>query len=131
LAYRAGGPKGLALVTDAMASAGIPNGEYTFSGRRVRLENGSVCLSDGTLAGSTLTMDQAVPNVVRFLGITLEDTMRMISETPARVLGLSAKGRIVLGADAVHANLSTEVVVEETTLAGETMCRRGDEGHGR
>lgn len=130
MAYRAKGPKGLALVTDAMA-AGIPNGEYTFSGRRVRLENGSVCLSDGTLAGSTLTMDQAVPNVVRFLGITLEDTMRMISETPARVLRLSAKGRILLGADADHVILSTEGVVEETTLAGETMYRRGDESHGR
>jgi hypothetical protein len=52
-------------------------------------ENGSVCLSDGTLAGSTLTMDQAVRNAVRSLGISLEDGVRMASETPAEILGLS------------------------------------------
>lgn len=64
----------------------MARGEY---GRRVRLENGSICLSDGTLAGSALTMDQAVRNAVRSPGISLEDGVRMASETPVEILGLS------------------------------------------
>ncbi len=130
LAYRAKGPEGLALVTDAMAAAGMPDDEYKLSGRRVRLENGSVRLPDGTLAGSALTMDQAARNAVRFLGISLEDTVRMVSETPAKILGLSAKGRIAQGADADLVILGTEGVVEETIVAGEPVYRRGEESHG-
>jgi len=52
------GPEGLALVTDAMEATLMAEGEYEFSGRRVRLKNGSVRLPDGTLAGCALTMDQ-------------------------------------------------------------------------
>ena len=52
--------KGLALVTDAMEAAGMDDGEYELSGRTVRLEGGYVRLPDGTLAGSSLTMDGAV-----------------------------------------------------------------------
>ena len=97
LAYREKGPGGLALVTDAMEAAGMDEGEYELSGRRVRLENDAVRLPDGTLAGSALTMDQAVRNAVEFLGIPLEDAVRMASETPARILGLSEKGRVAPG----------------------------------
>jgi len=64
----------------------MAQGEY---GGRVRRENGSVCFSDGTLAGSALTMDQAVRNVVRSPGASLEDGVRMASETLAEILGLS------------------------------------------
>jgi N-acetylglucosamine-6-phosphate deacetylase len=121
LAYREKGPRGLALVTDAMEAAGMAEGEYELSGRKVRLENGSVRLPDGTLAGSVLTMDQAVRNAVRFLGIPLEDGVRMASETPAEVLGLSEKGRIAPGADANLVIHSTEGMVKETIVAGETV----------
>ncbi len=121
LAYREKGPRGLALVTDAMKAAGMAEGEYELSGRRVRLKNGSVRLPDGTLAGSALTMDQAVRNAVRFLGIQLEDGVRMASETPAEVLGLSEKGRIAPGADADLVILSTEGMVKETLVAGEIV----------
>ena len=121
LAFREKGPRGLALVTDATEAAGIAESEYELSGRRVRLENGSARLSDGTLAGSALTMDQAVRNAVRFLGILLEDSVRMASETPAEILGLSEKGRIAPGADADLVILSTEGMVKETLVAGETV----------
>ena len=123
LAYREKGPRGLALVTDAMEAAGMAEGEYVLSGRRVRLENGSVRLLDGPLAGSVLTMDQAVRNVIRFLGIPLEDSVRMASETPAEILGLSEKGRIAPGADADLVILSTEGMVKETIVAGETVYK--------
>jgi N-acetylglucosamine-6-phosphate deacetylase len=125
LAYREKGPEGLALVTDAMEAAGMAEGEYELSGRRVRLEDGSVRLPDGTLAGSALTMDRAVRNAVRFLGVPLEDAARMASETPAEILGLAEKGRIALGADADLVILSPEGTVEETIVAGETVYHRG------
>jgi N-acetylglucosamine-6-phosphate deacetylase len=121
LAYREKGPSGLALITDAMEAAGMNDGEYELSGRRVRLENGSVRLPNGTLAGSALTMDQAVRNAVRFLGIPLEDGVRMASATPAAILGLSEKGTIAPGADADLVILSEEGKVKETLVAGETV----------
>ncbi|MBA2533753.1 MAG: N-acetylglucosamine-6-phosphate deacetylase [Rubrobacter sp.] len=86
LAYQQKGPEDLALVTDAMEAAGMAEDEYEFSGRRVPLENGSVRLPDGTLVGSASTMDQAVCNSVKFMGIPLEDAVRMASETPAEIL---------------------------------------------
>jgi N-acetylglucosamine-6-phosphate deacetylase len=121
LAYREKGPSGLALVTDAMEAAGMAEGEYELSGRKVRLENGAVRLPDGTLAGSALTMDQAVRNAMRFLDIPLKDAVRMASETPAEILGLSEKGRVAPRADADLVILSTEGMVEETIVAGKSV----------
>jgi N-acetylglucosamine-6-phosphate deacetylase len=129
LAYREKGSKGLALVTDAMEAAGMPDGEYELSGRTVRLENGSVCLPDGTLAGSALTLDRAVRNAVRFLGIHLEEAVRMSSETPAKILGLQTRGRITSGADADLVTLSAEGVVEETIVGGQTVYTRSEKDH--
>ena len=68
-----------------------------------------------------LTMDQAVRNVIRFLGIPLEDSVRMASETPAEILSLSEKARIAPGADAALVILSTQGMVKETIVAGETV----------
>ena len=76
LAMAAKGPQGVALVTDAVATAGAPPapGVVTTPPR----------LPDGTLAGSTLTMDRAVSNVVTLSGVTLPDAVRSASSTPAR-----------------------------------------------
>jgi N-acetylglucosamine-6-phosphate deacetylase len=128
-AYRKKGPDGLALVTDAMEAAGMAEGEYELSGRRVRLENGSVRLPDGTLAGSALTMDRAVRKAVRLLGISLENAVRMVSETPAEILGLPEKGRVAPVADADLVVLSPEGVVEETIVASKTVYHRGEGNH--
>ena len=123
LAYKEKGVEGLALVTDAMEAAGMDNGEYELSGRKVRLENGVVRLPDETLAGSALTLDAAVRNAVKFLDVPLQKAVRMASETPAEILGLSEKGRIRPGADADLVVLDREGFVEETILAGETVYR--------
>ena len=129
LAYREKGIEGLALVTDAMEAAGMADGEYELSGRTVRLEGGFVRLPDGTLAGSSLTMDGAVRNAVKFLGIPLQEAVRMASETPAEILGLPEKGRIAPGADADLVVLDKGGFVEETIVGGETMYRREGEEH--
>ena len=66
-------------------------------------------------------MDQAVRNGVKFMGIPVEDAVRMASETPAEILGMFEKGRITPGADADLVVPSTEGMVEETIVAGETV----------
>lgn len=129
LAYREKGIEGLALVTDAMEAAGMDDGEYELSGRTVRLENGSVCLPDGTLAGSSLTMDGAVRNAVKFLGIPLQKAVRMASETPAEILSLSEKGRLEPGADADLVVLDWKGFVQETIVAGETVYGKSQENY--
>jgi N-acetylglucosamine-6-phosphate deacetylase len=128
VAYRAKGTRGLALVTDAMEAAGMPPGEYELSGRLVRLQDGAVRLPDGTLAGSALTMDQAVRNAADFLSVSLEEAVRMATQTPADILGFAEKGRISAGADADLTLLGTDGAVQETIVAGETVYQRQEVG---
>src|SRR5829696_9217321 len=129
LAYRAKGSEGLILVTDAMEAAGMPQGDYELGGRKVRLEDSAVRLPDGTLAGSTLTMDEAVRNTVRFLGVSLAQAVRMAAETPAAALNLDGKGKIAVGCDADLVLLDEEGTVLETIVSGERVYEREMSGH--
>jgi len=93
---RAKGPERTILVTDAIAAAGCTPGQYAIGGVVCELgADGRVSLP-GTpyLAGSALTMDQAIGNTVRFVGVTLEDAIEMASTTPARWLGDTAAGTV-------------------------------------
>lgn len=130
LAYRQKGPEGLTLVTDAMEAAGMPPGEYKLGGRKVRSEGGEVRLPDGTLAGSTLTMDRAVSNAVDLLSIPMRDAVRMATQTPADILGIRGKGKIVPGADADLVLLAPSGAVYETIVGGETVYVVGREDGG-
>ncbi|MBV9169089.1 MAG: N-acetylglucosamine-6-phosphate deacetylase, partial [Chloroflexi bacterium] len=100
LAVGARGARGVALVSDAMHAAGLPDGDYEFVGRPVKVRDGAVRLIDGTLAGSVLTLDRAVRNMVELCGVGWSDAIRMASETPARIVGASRKGALRAGADA-------------------------------
>jgi N-acetylglucosamine-6-phosphate deacetylase len=90
---------GLYGVTDAVAAAGMPDGEYALGRHRVVKHADAVRLADGTLAGSVLTMDQALRNFLA-LGLDLEDAARRLSSLPAAYLGEQDCGRIVPGARA-------------------------------
>ncbi len=118
LAYRAKGAAGLALVTDAMAAMGMPPGRYTLGDAEVIVDETGARLADGRLAGSILTMDQAVRNVMAFAGCSLAEAVTMASTTPARVLGLSQKGRIAPGCDADLVVLDETLRVTHTFVAG-------------
>jgi N-acetylglucosamine-6-phosphate deacetylase len=124
VAYASKRAGGLILVTDAMQAAGMPDGTYTLSGRRVSVEHGAARLDDGTLAGATATMDQVVRRAGEFLGIGLEETIEMATRTPSRALGLDRIGQIAAGAEADLVVLGPGAVVEETLVAGETVYRR-------
>jgi N-acetylglucosamine-6-phosphate deacetylase len=125
LAHRAKGPEGLILVTDAMQAAGMSPGDHELGGRKVHLEDGAVRLPDGTLAGSALTMDEAVRNAVEFLSVSLAQAVCMATETPAAALDLDDKGKITAGSDADLVLLDAEGTVLETIVAGETVYERG------
>src|SRR5437870_2077473 len=87
---------GLFCVTDSTAAAGMPDGEYRLGSHRVTKCMGGVRLPDGTLAGSTLTMDQALRNLVT-LGLSLREASLRVSTHAADYLGLEARGSIAEG----------------------------------
>lgn len=119
IAYRAKGWRQLALVTDAMMAAGVGDGDYYLGGSVVRVHDGEARLPDGTLAGSTLTLDQAVRNMVAFAGCSPAEAVCMASATPARLLGLAHKGTLTPGADADVLILDEVLGVRQTWIRGQ------------
>ncbi len=97
LAYRMLGADRIALVSDAVAAAGMAPGTYTLGTRPVRVKAGDVPrLEDGTLAGSVLRLDQAIGNLLSW-GIPLRDAVTSSSHVPAAVLGLADRGALAVG----------------------------------
>ena len=88
----------LYCVTDSTAAAGMPDGQYKLGRHKVTKCLGGVRLADGTLAGSTLTMDQALRNLVNELGLDLPDASRRVSTHAADYLGATDRGRLAAGA---------------------------------
>jgi N-acetylglucosamine-6-phosphate deacetylase len=95
---RAKTPGRVILVTDAIAAAGQPPGEYSLGELTVLLDDtGRVAVpGQPNLAGSALSMDRAVANVVRFAGVSLDDALTMASEAPATYLGIAPAGSLEL-----------------------------------
>ena len=116
---RALGPERTVVVTDAQPGAGLPTGTtFAFAGLAARVDGDLARLADGTIAGSLLTMDRALRNLVEFVDVPLEQAVRMLSETPARVLGLAhRKGRLAPGYDA------DLVVLDPSLRVHGTVCR--------
>ena len=103
LALRMLGPDRLYLTTDAIAATGMGPGEYPLALRRTYLDasRGVPTLSDGTIAGSVLTMDEAFRNVLAFTGCTVPEAARMAAATPSRLIGEGErKGRLAPGYEA-------------------------------
>ena len=88
LFLRAKGVERAVLITDAMAAAGMPDGTYQLGPIQVEVKDGK-CTMDGKLAGSVLTMDRAVRNVIQFAGWSLQDAVRAATLNPARAAGLA------------------------------------------
>ncbi len=113
------GPDRMILVSDSVAAAGIPAGTYEYGGRKVVVKDGAVRLEDGTLAGSTLSLDAALRNVMRFTGCSLRGAVRMAAATPAALIGCGAhKGSVAVGMDADFALLDIKRQVSSVFLGG-------------
>jgi N-acetylglucosamine-6-phosphate deacetylase len=124
LAFRAKGIDRVALVTDMMAGAGMPPGRYQLGGQSVVVDDSASHLDDGTLAGAILTLDQAVRNAVRLAGAAPAQALRMATEVPARLLGLTEGGRIVAGTIADLALFDEDLHVVATFIGGEMTYSR-------
>jgi N-acetylglucosamine-6-phosphate deacetylase len=94
-------PSGVILVTDSIRAAGLPDGDYMLDERSVHIENGAVRLSNGTLAGSVLTMERALKNVCAASGRSLAEMWITSRLNAARAIGISSrKGSLEVGKDA-------------------------------
>jgi N-acetylglucosamine-6-phosphate deacetylase len=110
----------LCLVTDAIAAAGSIEGPSTLGDQTVSVVGEAVRLADGTLAGSVLTMDRAVRNLVRG-GASLADAIHAASRAPALLLGRPDLGRIAVGERADIAVLDDDLHVERTYISGQVV----------
>jgi N-acetylglucosamine-6-phosphate deacetylase len=108
----------IALVTDAIAGAGMEPGVYALDGQDILVDETGARLANGKLAGSVLTLDRAVRNVMAWAGSAVDEACRMASEVPARVLGLAAKGRLLAGMDADLVLLDEQLLVQATFREG-------------
>jgi len=113
------GPDRAALVTDAMAAAGMPDGEYELGGQAVVVADRVARLArDGSIAGSTLTMDAALRQAVR-AGVSMVDAVRMATTTPARAIGVAGEvGALAPGLRADLVVLDDALQVQQVMHAG-------------
>jgi N-acetylglucosamine-6-phosphate deacetylase len=122
LAFRMLGPDRICLTTDAIAAAGMGDGEYRLATRTVYLDGGVPRLGSGAIAGSVLTMNEAFRNILAFTGCTVPEAARMASTTPARLVGEGKrKGRLAPGYDADVAVLAPDLSVEAVWRSGERI----------
>ncbi|HUV04902.1 MAG TPA: N-acetylglucosamine-6-phosphate deacetylase [Armatimonadota bacterium] len=108
------------LVSDAMRASGLPDGEYDLAGRTVYVRQGAARLADGTLAGSTITLDQAVRNAAEHVG--LRGAVEMATLTPAKSIGVaSRRGSIEVGLAADLVVLDRDLNVGKVFISGQQI----------
>jgi N-acetylglucosamine-6-phosphate deacetylase len=110
----------LYVVTDSTSATGMPDGEYRLGSQHVTKCLGGVRLADGTLAGSTLTMDQALRNLVS-IGLPIADVSNRLSRYAADYLGIEDRGRIARGAWADLVVFDRELALTATYVEGEAI----------
>ena len=101
-------------------AAGLPDGNYHLGVNQVVVEKGDAKLaSDGTRAGSTLTQDRALRNLLSFTGLSLEEILPVLTENPAKLIGVyDRKGSIEDGKDADLVVLDEQNQVADVFLQG-------------
>lgn len=121
LALRVKGNEKFILVTDAIRAKCLGDGEYELGGQMVKVSGNKATLSDGRLAGSVMTLPQAIKNMMAFTSCSLADAVKMASYNPAKILGLTShKGCIEEGKDAdlvvMDASLNVMMTMREGSI---------------
>ncbi len=125
LLVRVKGTDKVVLVTDAIQAAGMPDGRYRFGEKRMVVTNGVCRYESGELAGSTLTMNMAVRNVMQSVGLPLETAIKMATMNPAMVVNVhKRKGSLESGKDADIVIIDDNVDVFMTIVKGKTVYQR-------
>jgi len=117
-AYRLKGAEGIILITDAMRAKGLDYGEYDLGGQTVHVTEKGAHLISGALAGSILTMDQAVRNMKQSTDCSLKELVSMSSANAAKQLNLTHKGYIDEGFDADLVILDMDLNLQKTICRG-------------
>jgi N-acetylglucosamine-6-phosphate deacetylase len=118
LLYKTKGKDRISLITDSIEAKYMPDGQYSLGGQPVFVENNAARLENGTLAGSTLKLNEGVYNFMKTLNLSLEDAVDCATINPARVLHVDdRKGSIEVGKDA------DLTVVDENMNVYMTICR--------
>jgi N-acetylglucosamine-6-phosphate deacetylase len=125
VALAAKGVDRILAITDGTGGAGLPVGTTaTLGGRRITVRDVAAFLDDGTLAGSTLTMDRAFRNMVKMVGVSVVDAARLCATNAAQELGLDGVGAIAPGMNADLAVLDSEYRVSSTFVDGREIYSR-------
>lgn len=127
LVYKIKGPSAIALVTDSMRGAGMPEGESILgslkNGQKVIIEDGVAKLADrSAFAGSVATADRLVRNMVRLADVPLKDAVRMMTATPATIIGVQKrKGTVEVGKDADIVMFDSDINIQMTMIGGKIV----------
>ena len=117
LIHRVKGAEGCYYCTDSMEAGGMPDGSYHLGNEVITVKNG-IALKGNSLAGSTLTMDQGLRNLVQSVGLPLNDALRMGTRNPADILHRTDLGRIAVGTHADFILLDSSLNVQATYVRG-------------
>ena len=117
LFLKAKGQEKAILISDAISATGMPDGKYKLGPFEVTVKGDRAEL-EGKLAGSVLTMDRAVRNVMKFANWKLQQAIVLATRNPARLMGFETKGTIAVGRDADLVFLTPEGDVRQTMVGG-------------
>ena len=117
LFLRAKGPDAAVLITDGLSPTGMPEGHYHLGSLEVEVKGG-LCVSNGTIAGSVLTLDRAVRNAMKFAQWNLQQSVALASLNPARAAGFAEMGVLKAGSRADFTVLSPQGEVKKTFIGG-------------
>ncbi len=113
------------LITDCVVAGGLNDGEYSLGGLKVVVKDGACRLTDGTLAGSTLTLDRALKNMYDNTKYTLEECVRMVTKNQAEYLSISNKiGEIKVGLYSDIVLMDNNFKVRQTFVNGKSVYKR-------
>ena len=127
LALKIKGPSRIALITDAMRGAGMPEGEFTLgnknSGLKAIVEDGVAKLPDrSSFAGSVATTDRLVRNMINLANVSVTDAVKMMSYTPARIMNVAdKKGSLAVGNDADIVIFDEDINILSTIIMGKDV----------
>src|SRR6185437_5590359 len=127
LVFKIKGPDKIALITDAMRAAGMPEGESILGslhqGLKVIVEDGVAKLPDrSSFAGSVATTNRLLKTMVQMAGVPLSDAVKMLTTTPARILNvLDTKGELAAGKDADIVIFDDDFTIQKTIIQGKVV----------
>lgn len=123
LAMKAKGAEGVILITDALKGTGFSEEYFLMGEQRITARENAFYLEDGTLAGSKLTMDEAVRNAVKLGGVALHAAVKMATLSPAQAMGIDHfKGSITPGRDADFVVLNDRLELKQVWSMGQKCC---------